>query len=474
MVRLGLLLLGSDFIRRRWPLLAIGGACWALLGGAIFIDALDGVTYFPVHVFGYVLLIEAVLTLVLPSALPGTPSVLRKARGAVFLVLGLLMVDAHHAASVILAMAFGVGFLVDGGFRIAAAVVVRFTGWRLSLVTGALEIAFAGFMFEPYPTFYAGTVPYCIGMGIFLSGCGLLRQALRLKRLPEHAALSLLLAHGLPPDQRELPSPVVAPPVPSGDLVVHVWTPAGSANDVVPHPLMDRYIAAVDAKGVISTGHAALECAPHIYVSHYPAVEIDRDSGDFVRMLRATRDNDVPGKFQPDYATEAGGWCQSTAQVRFTHFDGDRLSAFWAEYRRDTTYNLTNRNCSSTVVHCLEAALEGSLNRGRGLHDFARAMLNPELWVAAQLRKRAEAMAWTPGLALDYARALRAAITPTPLGWYTMAAAAARLLNYLSLAYRGKPAASVEAVQSKIHAKAADLSGTLPTDPSINLREKKS
>jgi uncharacterized membrane protein HdeD (DUF308 family) len=456
MVRLGLLLLGSDFIRRRWLLLAAGGAVWALLGIAIFIDALDGVTYFPVHVFGYLLLIEAVVTLVVSSPLPGTPSVLRKARGAVFLVLGLLIIDAHHAASVILAISFGVAFFLDGCFRIAAAAVVRFTGWRMSLLTGALEIVFAVFMFEPYPTFYAGTVPYCIGMGIFLSGCGLLRQALRLKHLPDHAALSLLLTRGRPSGNGELPPPSSAGAL-VGDIIVHVWTPAGSASDVVPHPLVDRYIAAVDAKGVISTGHASLECTPDIYVSHYPAVEIDRAAGDFTRILRATTDNDVPGKFQPDYAIEAAGWCESTAEVRFERYDLARLQMFWRQYRQDTTYNLTSRNCSSAVVHCLEAALEGSLNDGHaGWVDFLRIMVNPELWVAAQLRKRAEAMAWTPGLALDYARAIKAAIHPTPWGWYSMIAVVMRFCSYVSMIYRGKPVHGIDALQGEVHTKAAN------------------
>lgn len=452
MIRLGLLLLGTDFIKRRWPSLAAIGALWAALGVAIFIDAMDGVTYFPIHVFGYLVLVEGVVTLVAPSPRPGTTAVLRKARGVAFLLLGLLIIDAHHTASVILAMLFGLCFLVDGGFRIAAAAVVRFGNWRLSLLTGVFEVLFAAFMFEPYPTFYAGTVPACIGMGLFLSGIGLLRQAVRLKRLPDNAALSLLLARGLPPTERELAPAAVTGN--AGELVVHVWTPAGSATEVVPHPLVDRYIAAVDSKGIVSTGHAALECAPDIYVSHYPAVEIDRTGGDFAQMLRATAENNVDGMFQPSYAIEAAGWCDSTAQVRFTEYDRGRLLAFWQRYRQDTTYNLTSRNCSSTVAHCLEAALEGSLAReGAGMMVFLRAMLNPELWVAAQLRKRAEAMAWTPGLVLDYARAMHAAIRPAPWGWYSLIVSCHRMWRYASMVIKGQPVQSMGAVQREVEAK---------------------
>ena len=47
MIRLALLLLGPDFIRSRWLVLAILGLAWAALGVAIFIDALDGAVWSP-------------------------------------------------------------------------------------------------------------------------------------------------------------------------------------------------------------------------------------------------------------------------------------------------------------------------------------------------------------------------------------------------------------------------------------------
>jgi uncharacterized membrane protein HdeD (DUF308 family) len=464
MVRLILLLLGHDFIRRRWLMLALVGLVWGALGAAIFVDALDGVTYFPIHVFGYLLLVEAVVTLAVTPAGADTRVVLRKARGIAFLVLGLLVVDAHHAASVILAMLFGLAFLADGIFRMAAAVVVRFVGWRLSLLTGLLEVAFAVFMFEPYPTFYAGTVPYCIGMGIFLSGCGLLRQAFRLKRLPGHGSAFLWLSRHPVANDKLVADALVAEAreemaKQDGDLIVRVWTPAESAADaVVPRPLIDRYIAAVDSRGVISTGHAALEASPGIYISHYPSVEIDRSEANFARVLRATADNDVPGAFKPSYAAEAAGWCEATAEVRFERYDRPRLAAFWCRYRAIDTYNLTSRNCSSTVANALEAALEGSLaGTGLGLGALFRAMFNPELWVAAQLQRRAQAMAWTPGLVLDYARTLRAAITPTPLGWSTLFAQGARFWRYAGIVWRREPMQRIETIRDELnHAKSKD------------------
>ena len=112
------------------------------------------------------------------------------------------------------------------------------------------------------------------------------------------------------------PAPAAfASPAPAADeaaLTVHVWTPVGSAKGEARRQLIvDRYIAAVDRNGVISTGHAALESPEGVYISLYPGVEIDRSPDDFARLLRATRENDVPGVFQPSYAIESKAWCPS-------------------------------------------------------------------------------------------------------------------------------------------------------------------
>ena len=423
MIRLSTILLGKDFVRKRWSSLALIGVVWGAAGVAIFIDALDGVMYFPLHFFGYLLLLDALIILLVPAPRTGTAAALRKARGVAFLILGLLIVDRQHAAGLILAVLFGGAFLVDGGFRLVAAVVVRFVGWRLSLLTGLFEIGFGLFILEPYPTLYKGTVPFCIGMSIFLSGSALLRQAIRFKNWQSPISIS----------------PVSAPAC-SNALVIHVWTPSGTVDHtLVRNRLLNRYIAAVDVNGVISAGHAALECGPDIYISHYPQDDIDRSAGDFVRLLRATPNNDVAGRFLPDYPSEVADWCPSSVRVRFAHYDAQRLAGFWANYRQNATYNLTSRNCSSAVAHSLEAALEGAMNRGKSsMLDFARIIISPEFWVAAQVRKRAEAMAWTPGLVLDYARALRAAVEPAPPGWHSMYAVTKRACGYVATALRGR------------------------------------
>jgi uncharacterized membrane protein HdeD (DUF308 family) len=457
MIRLALLLLGPEFVRRRWHVLALVSSLWAVLGAALVIDSLDGRFWFPIHIFGYFLILESVVTLVATTSHLGTQTVLRKGRGIAFFVVGLLIIDPHPVSNVILAILFGLLFVVDGGLRVSAAWVVRFPQWQASLLMGLVEVSSAMLIFLPYPLVYAATVPYCIGLGLLLSGISGLLLAIRLRKMHPDTLLSLLLSRTHTMDVLVTPpSPVTNQERTAGPLTVHVWTPLGSAQDALPQPLVDRYVAAVDAHGVISTGHAALEVEPDVYISHYPDQEIDHSPEDFRHLLRATGDNDIRGRFQPSYAIESAGWCPSTAQVQFEHYDGTRLRAFWQVYSRDNTYNLTNRNCSSTVAAALEASLEGTLSRnGPRIAPFLSSLCNPELWVASQLRKHAESMAWTPGLVLDYARALRVAINPPPLGLVTLTTLAGNTLR--GVRQRREIIAQIRA--RALAARAAALSG---------------
>ncbi|MGE8590767.1 MAG: DUF308 domain-containing protein, partial [Alcaligenes sp.] len=57
-------------------------------------------------------------------------------------------------------------------------------------------------------------------------------------------------------------------------------------------------------------------------------------------------------------------------------------------------------------------------------------------WVASQIRKRALTMAWTPGLTLDYARAMSMLADPRPFGWWKMSQSALRRIAALRANWR--------------------------------------
>jgi hypothetical protein len=245
---------------------------------------------------------------------------------------------------------------------------------------------------------------------IIVTAVGVTAFALRVRRLPQGVLLADILAETradragqthLPADKGELSAPQHFDEA----LTVHVWTPTGDLAPLAQG--VQRYVVAQDATGAASTGHAALQLPPDVYISHYPAVEIERSPDQFARVLRATRENDVPGEFKPSYEAESAEWCPSTMQVRLTGINGAAVRHFWRDYSTDSTYNLTYRNCSSTVAHALDAAIEGRYAHEIRSPLFVIRLLSlPELWVAGLMRRRAAWMAWTPGLVLDYARAV--------------------------------------------------------------------
>ena len=86
-------------------------------------------------------------------------------------------------------MIFGLLFLVDGLMQCTAAYVVRYERWRYVFASGVAEILLAIFFFQPYPTHYVGTVPYCLGLFLAFSGLKLLALAYRVRRLASNPAL---------------------------------------------------------------------------------------------------------------------------------------------------------------------------------------------------------------------------------------------------------------------------------------------
>lgn len=465
------MLLGVDFIRRNWHVLALAGVIWGGIGVSLGIDALDGVLNFPLDLFGWLLLLESLATLAVAGSGIGAQRSLRYVKGAIFLLIAVLIISPHEASNMVLAMLFGIAFTIGGGLQITSALVVRFPRWRTAVIGGSIQIVLAILFFQPYPTHYKGTVPFCLALGLIFGGWNMIWLALRTRMLPKHASVSSMAARNSPNDQPfdaglyrgdEAMKPMLAangmgkgwksPPAQATvaqtgaaddvameaaadaraaqaadtaqedgptPMTVHVWTPTGSAKGQARRqPVIDRYIAAVDTNGVISTGHASLEIASELYISLYPAEEIDRSPDQFARLLRATEDNNVRGRYLTDYPSEAAAWCESTEKIVFRDYNRSNLDTFWAKYREQAIYNLTYRNCSSTVARALEAAMEGVIGR-RDKHWFnaVRMMFTPEIWVASQIRKRARTMAWTPGLVLDYSRALRAVVHPRPLSW---------------------------------------------------------
>jgi len=421
MIRLAFLLLGARAFRPQAWILAIAGAVWLALGVLILLDMRNPEIVFVLDTLAVFMAIEGAVYLAVALARGLRRHWLAALRGIGFMAAGFLVYNVewdHNLGAVIV---FGIAFLLEGLLRIGTALVLKGRRWRGGLAGGVIMLVLSLVILLQWPLPHGVTVPFCFALLLITSGYALLRLARELRQLPAGGSITSLPLYAehnwqargiavpaLPPEQA-LPT--------QGELHVHVWTATGSIPDPQRRLLVDRYVAAIDSKGMVSTGHSALELPPDLYVSHYPAVELDHGAGDLRAILYSGPENDVPGRFQPSLQVEAAEWCQPDRTVTFHTFNAAALRAFWQLYARDTTYNLTARNCSSTVILALDAATEGLAFRGRAWRGLLRLMLNPDFWLLRLIRGRAEAMTWTPGLVLDYATMLREVLEHADRRW---------------------------------------------------------
>ena len=420
MIQLAFLLLGAEAVRRHWIVLGIIGALWALLGTAILTESFEHIQGYTMHILGLLLVIEGCVTMLARFA--GHRGRLWHVKALALLLPGLAIIETPLRNLMLVSILFGLALIADSIVRTISIYIVRFPGWRVALVGTSIEFVLALLALTPWPVTYEATIPFCVSVALMLSGWTILRSALALRRLPPGAPITSLpifeqergwhASVFLPSDPSELPSDQL--------MVVHVWTATATTTRPLRRPVMDRYVAAVDREGTVSTGHAALEIAPDIYISHYRVSDDERTGAEFRQALHAGLQNNVPGRFLPGYTAEVAAWCEATAHVEFRNFNAARVRAFWDGYRKDSTYNLTNRNCSVAVALALDAALEGALAEHAVWPSFLRLVVSPELHLATLLRQRAHTMTWTPGLVLDYARALQRVVEPPPLAWPVM------------------------------------------------------
>lgn len=411
MIRLVFLLLGAQALKPMWWILSTAGGIWILFGFGILYDLGDGRLSVVLDTLAIFLIIEGVVEITAACARGARNHWIDILRGMAFLFAAFVVFDVPWDNNIAASILFGLAFLTDGLFRMASAFVVHSKRWRVGITAGLIEVCLAVMILASKPLPHRLTVPFCFALLLLTSGYALLRMAVQLRALPDGASvttLPLYMARNwqggdcqstlIERGQNKFDN--------NGILNVYVWTAIGSVTDPERRILIDRYVAAVDKRGVISTGHSALEMPPDLYISHYPLDDIDHRPDDFRALLNAGHQNDVAGRFNESLAAEAAAWCMPDQIITFSRFNPEALGMFWNAYSQDRTYNLTARNCSTTVIQALDAALEGSSFTGRPLRDFLRIVSDPHFWMMRIIRGRAEAMTWTPGMVLDYTRLL--------------------------------------------------------------------
>ena len=194
-------------------------------------------------------------------------------------------------------------------------------------------------------------------------------------------------------------------------LTVHIWQATDAAPNRIRLPVFEKYILTISRNGRAYSGHAALESGTDVYISHHPRDRLQITTQNALQKFQATPANNLPGRWGTRYADEAQVR-PSLVQVPLTAYNRLYLQQFWAKYRQDDTYNFTNRNCSSAVVFALEAALEGVFAHRPFWRTLGRLAVSADMWAAASIRARANALSWTPGLVLDYVMLLQRITDP--------------------------------------------------------------
>lgn len=421
MIGIALMLIGRRAFRSRWWVPALVGCALILISLTIVADLTDGASWLATRIFGLVLVVQGLVELAgIARGAPRTVMLLRAAKAALPLTLGTAILYVPAASYGVLSSIIAAALALDGLSRLATVALVRFRRWYDAVATSIVELTLALLLVADWPLPPHLDIPLLISLLLAMIGVHIARFAFLLRRGQDHVSIHASPLFGLRDWHGHMAAaatPVSVAPAPSVPLRLLVWTPYGAVGVAARRPIIDRYLGTRDGEGRLSTGHSALEMGDDFYLSHWPAEEIDQRARPILHAFSAGSRNDIDGLFLPSYAAECADWVPADKEIRFTRFSERRLRAYWAGYRRSSTYNITDRNCSIAVAGALEAALEGALSCDYPWQKLAVLMLCPSFWQAVYLRSRAEHLCWTPGLLLDYAAALADLTEPSRAEW---------------------------------------------------------
>lgn len=411
MIKLLMLLAGRDLLVRYRLVIALLAASGLLLAAMIALDlAIDGHINISASVLAAVLLLSLLFNL-----LSGETSLQRWLNLLFSLIfIGTLVVgliwhgDGRQLKKLIFAV-MEVCLLCNGLFRCLSAALIQRRRWARHFLLGCGEMVLGGVLF-----FSGHDLHGCLLLGgwlIFLLlsfSLTIWRVYRQWQRLPDGDSLTLLPCFCRGHRHMARLKPWLQTPFPSDSetfpLYVHVWQAQCEADKQPRRYVIDRYIGVINGAGEFCTGHAALSFGQHGYISLYPLQEIEPAREALPRLLLAGQINDRPGRFLPSLAAEVAGWRSPDITLSFARYNRRALANYWHANGQDSLYNLTAKNCSTTVIDAVDVALEGYLSQRLRIVTL---LLQPAFWGACMLRERAEIMTWTPGLVADYVRMLK-------------------------------------------------------------------
>lgn len=192
MIQLVLLLLGTKYIKRNALYLFIAGLLWMVCGILLFIDGLDNHPYFPLKTFGFILLLESLLTLSVMSSVEGTKKSILFFKGGLFLLVALLILVGKSYSNLLLALIFAFSFFLIGFFTSLSSFIVRYPHWKEALLYGLALMAFSFFLM----LHHGAAISFFIGLQLTVSGLSCVGVARKARRMENGTSIFQLIQPG--------------------------------------------------------------------------------------------------------------------------------------------------------------------------------------------------------------------------------------------------------------------------------------
>jgi uncharacterized membrane protein HdeD (DUF308 family) len=185
--------LQQDFqhLRSQWWWLFLFGILLAVCGGAaVIFPALTVLgTLTAVVVLGTVLIIAGIATIVTAFWAGKWSGVLVQIlAGLLYLVVGFMITEKPLASAVTLTLFVATLFIVVGGFRILAALLVRFPYWGWALLNGIVTFLVGVVIYRHFPQSAIWVLGLLVGLEMLLHGWTWIMLSLAIRDLPEQAA----------------------------------------------------------------------------------------------------------------------------------------------------------------------------------------------------------------------------------------------------------------------------------------------
>ena len=114
MIEIILLLVGGEYLQRRWRLLVVIGVVWLVAGLFLCIDAIDGTLTFPLEGFALLVLLECLVAFSLARSGLSLAPKLRLVQAAALALVAVLILSPWDLGDIVIALVLAAAFAVDG------------------------------------------------------------------------------------------------------------------------------------------------------------------------------------------------------------------------------------------------------------------------------------------------------------------------------------------------------------------------